>query len=1000
MERSEVVVVDEPRVLQPYELIVTGCCVKRGKSWMYGNDNGTPDAIGVVLSVREDGMVLVRWPNKSKNYYRYGADGYFDLEICSPHEDQTLIGASNHFTPKMGSADADVSLLGQTTSSESHKKSDAHAEVHLDWNESSSRVSSKSYWAKMAHEELKEGLKNPVSGVHTVLCVDTSASIMQGSAWGQTQQFFTEFITELQEVRREVDVNTVYVALSVFGADVKVVQRLTNDYTLLKHAFSTLQPSGPSPLYAGLLMAAAGLQDTRTSGGITIRPQIILITDGHPTNSLISDGPDVCYSEDKEEDDVLSAVIAIATLNVELHCIPVGDANVPFLAKISAQSHGKLFSYQDGRILARRSPCDEDVVPISHETLYHLKDDKTKFHLDHYEIDDFPCLGTRVRRGPDWTTGFQDNDGPGTIVSHHKNQKQVKVEWDKSGHTDFYRYGDLGKYDVLIDSEPRVLQSERIATGCLVRRGKQWKYDNQDGTPGAVGVVLKVKEDGTVVVRWPNKYIGHYRYRTDGYYDLEICNPNDIQVESHMPEFHRHGPSLDLPSTNVITEEKVEDKYTILNKIEKLQISSDSIHEKIERSIIQKRSGANVEGVPVEFDRINHIYYKKEDILGHGCNGTIVFRGKFDKRDVAVKRLLKEYFSLAEQEVKLLRESDQHPNVIRYFWMEEDIHFLFIALELCDGNLEDYVENKLQNIINIEPIDILHQALNGLAHLHSLGIVHRDIKPQNILISKPNSQGEVRAMISDFGFSKKLPPEKMAFSSRSNVLGTEGWISPEMLKSGHKRTTAVDIFSAGCMMHYALTKGLHPFGNYASEIQCNIRQGKFNLGRLPMTSDGCIAKDIIEKMLSGEPQTRPTAKVVLNHLLFWKKTEKLQFIEVVSDWIMDNMVHDLEQDEATIVNCDWTIHLSQELQNDIKKDSIEKAIQYSGSSVKDLLRVIRNKKLHYNKMPEDVRKSVGSLPDEYLDYFTSRFPLLMLHTYRGMECCAKEDTFKAYYKTE
>ncbi|KAK3608720.1 hypothetical protein CHS0354_038163, partial [Potamilus streckersoni] len=101
MERSEVVVVEEPRVLQPYELIVTGCCVKRGKSWMYGNDNDTPDAIGVVLSVREDGMVLVRWPNKSKNYYRYGADGYFDLEICSPHEDQTLLGASNHFTPKM-----------------------------------------------------------------------------------------------------------------------------------------------------------------------------------------------------------------------------------------------------------------------------------------------------------------------------------------------------------------------------------------------------------------------------------------------------------------------------------------------------------------------------------------------------------------------------------------------------------------------------------------------------------------------------------------------------------------------------------------------------------------------------------------------------------------------------------------------------------------------------------------------------------------------------------
>lgn len=65
-------------------------------------------------------------------------------------------------------------------------------------------------------------------------------------------------------------------------------------------------------------------------------------------------------------------------------------------------------------------------------------------------------------------------------------------------------------------------------------------------------------------------------------------------------------------------------------------------------------------------------------------------------------------------------------------------------------------------------------------------VVHRDLKPHNILVSMPNAHGRVRAMISDFGLCKKLAAGRHSFSRRSGVPGTEGWIAPEVLSEDAK----------------------------------------------------------------------------------------------------------------------------------------------------------------------------------------------------------------------
>ena len=76
---------------------------------------------------------------------------------------------------------------------------------------------------------------------------------------------------------------------------------------------------------------------------------------------------------------------------------------------------------------------------------------------------------------------------------------------------------------------------------------------------------------------------------------------------------------------------------------------------------------------------------------------------------------------------------------------------------------------------------------------------------------------------------------------------------------------------------------------------------------------------------------------------------------------------------------------------------LKKFRAYNGVSVRDLLRAIRNKKHHYRELTNDVMQSLGTLPDGFVDYFTYRFPKLIMHVYEGMKCCACEPMLDVYY---
>ncbi|KAK3677698.1 bifunctional endoribonuclease/protein kinase ire1 [Recurvomyces mirabilis] len=448
--------------------------------------------------------------------------------------------------------------------------------------------------------------------------------------------------------------------------------------------------------------------------------------------------------------------------------------------------------------------------------------------------------------------------------------------------------------------------------------------------------------------------------------------------------------------------------------------------------------------------QINSLVIHKDKLIGQGSSGTLVFEGSFEGRGVAVKRMLSQHYELALQEVSFLQQSDDHPNVVRYFCQQKDDHFLYIAVELCQASLYDVwdydrakTEERQQQLralklaIQQDPPRALQQLAAGLYHLHNLRIIHRDIKPQNILVAFPKrgQPAGPRLVISDFGLGKNLPENASTINDATMNAGTSGWKAPELISqprdtdsrhsqshntnngsesgtgtSGIKR--AADIFSLGCLFFWVLTSGTHPYedeSGWQGLRELNIKRGKKNMGALEQWSDAYEPSQLVDWMTAQLPEHRPTALQVLNHPFFWSREKRLGFLCDCSDHferevrgvVDDGYAGDSEdlrllEDRApeVIGRNDFLSKLDRSF-----VDTLGKQRKYSGNRLLDLLRALRNKKNHYEDMPDDVKRRVGPLAGGYLTYWTDRFPRLLMICYMVIHEAGIQNTdrFKGYF---
>ena len=174
-------------------------------------------------------------------------------------------------------------------------------------------------------------------------------------------------------------------------------------------------------------------------------------------------------------------------------------------------------------------------------------------------------------------------------------------------------------------------------------------------------------------------------------------------------------------------------------------------------------------------------------------------------RLVAVK-VLKQEFSENENFVSKFRVEAQstaglmHPNIVNVYDVGDEDGVNYIVMELVDGiTLKKYIEKKSRLSVK-EAVSIAIQVAMGLEAAHNNNIIHRDIKPQNIMISK---EGKVK--VTDFGIAKAATSNTIT----SNVMGSVHYTSPEQARGGYSDAKS-DIYSLGITLFEMLT-GRVPF---------------------------------------------------------------------------------------------------------------------------------------------------------------------------------------------
>ncbi len=261
--------------------------------------------------------------------------------------------------------------------------------------------------------------------------------------------------------------------------------------------------------------------------------------------------------------------------------------------------------------------------------------------------------------------------------------------------------------------------------------------------------------------------------------------------------------------------------------------------------------------------------FKVKGLVGKGAMGE-VYEGIDEKlgRRVAIKILGKKHRESEEFKTRFLREGKalaamNHPNVVAVYFIGDYEERPFLAMEFLDGEDIGAMIKKRGALHPGDAAEVIRQAAIGLAETQRVGVVHRDVKPSNLVVT---STGMVK--VTDFGLAKALQ-EDLSITATGVFVGTPDYLAPEQAM-GKEVDARADVYALGCSL-YHMCSGHPPFrkggqdDHYTAVVRRHLKSERPELKYEIKGFDEPLS-DLCRRMMSRRPDVRPSFEELKTHL--------------------------------------------------------------------------------------------------------------------------------------
>lgn len=252
--------------------------------------------------------------------------------------------------------------------------------------------------------------------------------------------------------------------------------------------------------------------------------------------------------------------------------------------------------------------------------------------------------------------------------------------------------------------------------------------------------------------------------------------------------------------------------------------------------------------------------FQVKGLLGKGAMGE-VYEGLDEQlgRRVAIKILGRKHRESEEFKTRFLREGRalaamNHPNVVQIYFIGEHEGRPFLAMEFLDGEDIGVLVKRNGPLRPGDAAEVIRQAAIGLAETQRVGVVHRDVKPSNLVVT---SAGIVK--VTDFGLAKALQ-EDLSITATGVFVGTPDYLAPEQAM-GKEVDARADVYALGCSLFH-LCSGHPPFrrsgqdDHYTAVVRRHLKAERPELKQEIAGFDEELS-DLCRRMMSRRPDVRP-----------------------------------------------------------------------------------------------------------------------------------------------